>query len=56
MGSSLIKVQDIPLEKPVELLLVKDQEVIQAFSSHTSQKAFTYSIREGACDTEFEGS
>jgi hypothetical protein len=35
------------LEKPGELFLVKDQEVIQAFSSHAPQKAFTDGIREG---------
>ena len=44
MGSGLIKVQDIVLEKAVELLLMQDQEVIQAFSSHASQKTFTDSI------------
>ena len=45
MGSGLIKVDDIALEKAVELLLMQDQEVIQAFSPHASQKAFTDSIR-----------
>ncbi len=44
MGSGLIKVEDIVLEKAVELLFMQDQEVIQAFSSHASQKAFTDSI------------
>ena len=56
MRSSMIEGDHIGLEKSDELFLVKDQEVIQAFSSHTSQKAFTHSIREGACGTEFEGS
>ena len=44
MGSSVIKVEDIVLEKAEELLFMQDQEVIQAFSSHASQKAFTDSI------------
>jgi hypothetical protein len=46
MGSGLIEVHRICSEKPGELLLMKDQEVIQAFSSHTSQKAFT----DGICE------
>lgn len=41
MRSSLVKVHDIRFEKAVKLLLLEDQEVIQAFSPHTSQKAFT---------------
>jgi hypothetical protein len=41
MWPSLIVVHDIGLEKTVELFLVQDQEMIQAFSPHTSQKAFT---------------
>jgi hypothetical protein len=39
MRSSLIEVDDIGLEEAVELLLMKDQEMIQAFSSHASQKS-----------------
>ena len=45
MGSGLIKVQHIVLEKEVELLLMQDEEVIQAFSPHASQKTFTDGIR-----------
>ncbi len=37
----MIKVQDIVIEKPLELLLMKDQIVIQAFSSHAPQKTLT---------------
>ena len=48
MRSSLIEVDDIGLEEAVELLLMQDQEMIQAFSSHASQKAFTDSIRLGS--------
>jgi hypothetical protein len=44
MGSGLIEVQRLCFEKPGEVLLMKDQEVIQTFSSHTSQKAFTDGI------------
>jgi hypothetical protein len=39
MRSSLIEIQDICPEEAGELLLMEDQEVIQAFSPHTSQKA-----------------
>jgi hypothetical protein len=45
MGSNVVEGDDILLEKAGELLLLEDQEVIQAFSSHTSQKAFTDGIR-----------
>jgi len=41
MWPSLIVVHDIGLEKTVELFLVQDQEMIQAFSPDASQKAFT---------------
>jgi len=44
MRSSLVKVHDIRFEKAVKLLLLEDQEVIQAFSPHTSQKTFTDGI------------
>ena len=45
MGSSLVEVQHIRFEKAVELLLLEDEEMIQAFSSHASQEAFTHRIR-----------
>ena len=44
MRSSLIEIQDICPEEAEELLLMEDQEVIQAFSPHTSQKALTDGI------------
>src|SRR2546421_4469927 len=44
MRAGLMKVQDIVLEKALELLFMQDQDVMQAFSSHASQKAFTDSI------------
>ena len=44
MCPSLIVVPDVGLEETVELFLLQDQEMIQAFSSHASQKAFTDGI------------
>src|SRR5260221_14693926 len=44
MGSGLIEIDNILVEKPGELLLMEDQEMIQAFSPHASQKAFADSI------------
>ena len=44
MGASLIKVQDIAPEKLGELLLMEDQKVVQTFSSHAQEKAFTHGI------------
>ncbi len=44
MWSSLIVVHDIGLEESVELFLMQDQDMIQAFSSHASQKAFADGI------------
>jgi hypothetical protein len=43
--SGLVEVQDIGLEEAVELFLVQDQEMIQAFSPHAPSKAFTDGIR-----------
>jgi len=53
MGSSLIKVQCISLEEAIELFLMENEEVIQAFSSHASQKTFTRHSPE-EFDMEFE--
>jgi hypothetical protein len=39
MRSSLVKVHVIRFEKAVKLLLLEDQEVIQAFAPRTTQKA-----------------
>ena len=54
MRPCLVEVHDIRLEKPGELLLLEDQEVIQACSPYAPQKTFTDGIREGAFDTGFE--
>jgi len=37
MGSGLIEVDNIPFEKPAELFLMENQEMIQAFSPHASR-------------------
>ena len=44
MRSGLIEVHDVGFEKAVQLLLLEDQEMIQAFSSHAPQKAFAHGI------------
>lgn len=48
MRSGLIEVHRICIEKPGELLLLEDEEVIQAFSPHAAQKTFTDCIRLGS--------
>ena len=40
MRSSAVEVYDIPIEHALELPLVKDQDMIKAFLSHTPQEAF----------------
>jgi hypothetical protein len=44
VGSGLIEVDNIPFEKPGELFLMENHEMIQAFSPHASQKAFANGI------------
>ena len=48
MGSGPIQVRTIPLEHALELLLVKDQQVVETCLSHTSQEAFTNRIGSGS--------
>ena len=45
MRSSVIEVPHVCFEETVELLFMKDEEVIQAFSPHAPQKAFADGIR-----------
>ena len=52
--SRLIEVHDLCFEDPIELLLLEDQEVIQAFSPDAQEKTFTDGIREGVSGTVFE--
>ena len=44
MRSCLVEVGDIGLEHALELLLLKDQQVVQAFLPHAPQKAFADGI------------
>ena len=44
MGSCLVEVGHIGLEHALELLLLQDQQVIQAFLTNTPQEAFTDGI------------
>ena len=41
MGSCPIEVGDIAIEHALELFLMQDQQMVQAFLPHTSQEAFT---------------
>ncbi len=41
MWSCPIEVRHILIEHALELLLVEDQEVIEAFSTHAAEKPFT---------------
>jgi hypothetical protein len=45
MGSGSVEVLSIGIEHPVELLLMQDEQMIEAFTPHASQKAFTGRIR-----------
>ena len=44
MWSSLIEIDHIGFEETMELPLMEDQEMIQAFSPHAAQKTFTDGI------------
>jgi hypothetical protein len=45
MGSCLIEVHHILIERTLELLLVDDQKVIQAFATNAAEKPFTNGVR-----------
>jgi hypothetical protein len=45
MWSCPIEVRHIPIEHALELLLVEDQEVIQAFATNAAEKPFTDCVR-----------
>jgi hypothetical protein len=45
MWSGPIEVLDIGIEHPLELLLMKDEQVIETLTSYTPQKALTDGIR-----------
>src|SRR5947209_4272065 len=44
MGSCSVEVHDIRIQDPLELLFLKNQQMVKAFLPHTSQEAFTDSI------------
>src|SRR5215467_1847493 len=54
MWSCLVKVGDIGIEHALELLLVEDEEMVQAFLLHTSQEAFTDGIGSRSVMRRFE--
>jgi hypothetical protein len=54
MGSGLIEVHHTGLEETVELLLMQDQEMIQTFSPHTSQKPSQTAFARREFDTVCE--
>ena len=44
LGSCLVEVGNIHIEHALEMLLLKDQQVVQAFLPHTSQEALADGI------------
>ncbi len=48
MWSGSIEVLDIGVEDTVELLLMQDEQMIEAFTSYTPQEAFTEALARGA--------
>jgi hypothetical protein len=44
MWSCLIKILDVSTQDTMQLLVMEDQQVIQALSPNTPQKVFTNSI------------
>jgi hypothetical protein len=54
MRSSMVEVRHILIEHALELLLVKDQQVVEAFSPHTPQEAFADRIGSWRMKGRFE--
>jgi hypothetical protein len=54
MWSDPMKVCNIPIEHALEVLLVKDQQVVEAFLSHTPGEAFADRIGSGSMIGCFE--
>ena len=48
MRSCLVKVRYICIEDTLELLLIKDQQMVEALLPHTPQEALTNGIGSGA--------
>src|SRR5438105_15472022 len=54
MRSCLVEVRHIRIEDALELLLVKDQQVVEAFLPHTPQEAFADCIGSWCVKGRFE--
>jgi hypothetical protein len=54
MRSCLVEVRHIGIEHALELLLLKDQQVIQTFLPHTPQEALADGIGSGSVIRSFE--
>src|SRR5215467_12182627 len=54
MGSCLVEVGHIRIEHALELLLLKDQQVVQTFLPHTPQEALADGIGSGSVIRSFE--
>jgi hypothetical protein len=54
MGSCLVEVGDIAIEHALELLLMEDQQVVEAFLPYTSQEALADRIGSGCMIRCFE--
>ena len=54
MRSCLIEVDHIRIEHALELLLMQDQQMVQAFLSHTPQKAFADRVGSWGLNRRFE--
>jgi hypothetical protein len=44
MWSGFIEIRNVSMQDTMQLLLMEDQQVIQALSPHTQEKAFTNGI------------
>ena len=54
MRPGLVKVERIPVEYTMELLLLEDKQMIETLATHTSEKAFTHGIRSRGVIRDFE--
>ncbi len=54
MRSCLVEVAHIGIEDTLELLLLQDEQMIEAFLSHAPQEAFADRIGSGSMNRRFE--
>ena len=54
MGSCLVEVGHIDIEDTLELLLIQDQQVVEAFLPHAPQEALADRIGSGSVIRRFE--